>query len=80
MAQSECQIFEIHSCSICPLDSHVPGRNTDYIESYDHDAGSRKIYQHVQEQEEQVCLDSYQESKLGLTKLDQPTYVFRNCS
>lgn len=60
MAQSVCQTFEIHSSNICPLDSHMPGSNTNYIESFDHDAGSRKMYQHVQEQEEQVGLDSYQ--------------------
>lgn len=38
----------------------MPGSNTNYIESFDHDAGSRKMYQHVQEQVEQVGLDSYQ--------------------
>lgn len=34
LAQSECQIFEIHSSRICPLDSHMPGSNTNYIESW----------------------------------------------
>lgn len=32
MAQSEYQIFEIHSSSICPLDLHMPGSNTHYID------------------------------------------------
>lgn len=49
----------------------MPDSNTNYTELCDHDAGSRKMYQHVQEQEEQVGLDSYQASLayLGLLKL-----------
>lgn len=62
MAQSECQIFEIHSSNICPLDLDMPGSNTNYTERCGQDAGSRKMYQHVQEQEEQVGLDSHQAS------------------